>query len=291
MCGESAWEVLAQPDRTWRTFGLAFCMLARAGAGIVQMLRARHRGYPFKLFSLLRSNPQEAATNILNDATCMRDSFSNGFLADVAKAAKQDADAAGETADPSVEDLCGNRSRMSLLTVALTIKTDTARIECRHAAVRRTLLTSMTHTHPAGVASAGFVLVRQRVLLHQGRVGKKPASKVKKSVKKAKGGGGTFRCFLSRFLKGKPLPVKDRKQVFQDAADQYKELTVDQKAELQPDGRIATLAHAAGGHAFGPPPSTFVRRGKQHKLHSDDLYVQFPGLHCKWRGKTTVHFV
>jgi hypothetical protein len=289
MCQERAWGVLSMKQRTWHTFGMAFGLIARSAAGLDHLLRSRHRGYPFKLFSLLEDDPLVAAASILEDPPCVRCTFTNKFLGSVAKRAHRDGD--GEiVTQPSAESLADPTTRVTLLVVALTVKTDTSRIECRHAAIRR-FLNATTHHRSTEIASASFVLCQQRVLFH---TGKPPlqASKVRKHIAKQKvdrrGGGGRQRFFISQRLRGKPLPPDRRSEIFQDLAEQYKQLSAEQLSELDDHARAGTIAHAAGGSSFGPAPYARARSRANREALADvlqqrlqDCILSKEGVQCR----------
>jgi hypothetical protein len=172
------WLILQASDRTWRAFSVSFAMLCRAAAGVYQLLAQRHRTYPFKLFGLLGEKPREVAEEILADPACVRCSFTNSFLAHWANAESDDA-----FVHP-VDRLCSSDCKFTLLCAAIMLKTDTAKIECRHAAIRRAVLSSTTDAAPTEAASASFVLMRQRVMEHG--LGSRKSTSQRKEVKRVR---------------------------------------------------------------------------------------------------------
>jgi hypothetical protein len=138
---EQRWLLLPRSLQSWRTLSLGFAMISRAGAGVCQMMVSRHRSYPFRLFALLDPRSGVRPADILADPPCIRDSFSNEFL------------------DKFSTKLDSTEARSVLACISLLHRNEISRIECRHAAVRRTLISNMTHTCTAERSSALFVLM------------------------------------------------------------------------------------------------------------------------------------
>ncbi len=205
MHNEKPWAFLRSQDRTWRAFALAFCELSRSGAGVDQMLRMRHDGYPFRLFGILGEDYVNAARRVLADPPCVRCEFTNAFL----------------STRSTVEALCSPVSRYLLFCVALLVCLDTAAVECRHAALRRLILQSQTNPVGLAKAAASFTLMRCRnqdrgkgcPKLVQPRIqGRGRVRKV--ALKKKGGGGGVQRAWVNRHLLGKRWKRSERSDVF-----------------------------------------------------------------------------
>jgi hypothetical protein len=174
----------------------------------------------------------------LDTSACLRDRFSDKFLKQY----------------PTVEMLLSTHAQASLLALAATMHVDIARIECRHASIRR-LMRGSAQTHGADFSkvSADFVMLRQRLLERCGTFSKKSA-KQKKPKRKRKGGGGAQRLPVSRFLTGKKYASSAaRKRVFKKANEEYSKVVGsggEPLAELIRSGSSGTLSHRFGEVSF-----------------------------------------
>lgn len=248
---EGPW--LCVKEHTWRSFGLAFAELASACGGTAALLRDRHKSYPFKLLSLadcLLADADARAGSILEDRPCVRDDFSNRWVARFS----------------TVESLAGADSLALLRCIARMCRCETSRNECRHAAVRRSLQSSSaTHAGSLERTSASYVLMRQRIVERtlgppasapQG-LAAAPTPVRKRHLKRRRGGGGTQRAFISRFLRGKGkrfTKTAERRTAFTEAGQAYREWKLRRDpadtAEIRLRGRAGTVTHRAGRSAF-----------------------------------------
>lgn len=146
------WDVLPASSRSQELMSLAFRMVSRAAGGVFLLLHSRHGGFPWKLFELLGADADARAAlaaEIACAPACLCDPFTLAFRGHF----------------PSAEMLCSADAQAALTATALLTRTDTCRVECRHAAVRRLrIMRSMTHCQAFADASASFVLRRQRIL-------------------------------------------------------------------------------------------------------------------------------
>lgn len=144
---EDPWRIL-QPR--WRTRGFcstAFAMISKSCCGVVDTIKRVQAGYPYRLFHLVVD--PDIAHQIVSDAACLRDPFSNMFL----------------IAFPTVAKLKSEESILSLAALCLLLRLDTARLECRHASIRRVKeMMSQTNAQALEQASAQFLLAQQRII-------------------------------------------------------------------------------------------------------------------------------
>ena len=119
-------------------------MMSRGVGSVFALIHDEHRGYPGKLFTLLREGPGKvaaAADSICQDRPCLQDPFTTAFRARFR----------------AKDELMSDSARFVLVAIGLLARTDTQRIECRHASVRRGRdVVSQTHMQGFFMASAGF---------------------------------------------------------------------------------------------------------------------------------------
>jgi hypothetical protein len=121
----SSWDFLPESLQTNRIRSIAFAMLARTAAGIHHQVSNEFAGYPYRLWLVIDpSTPLDRAVEaILGDKECVWDEFTVQFRSRF------------KTAD----DLKSKTCRDLLIFLALLLRLDTVRIECRHAWLRRVL--------------------------------------------------------------------------------------------------------------------------------------------------------
>jgi hypothetical protein len=171
--------------------------LRRSMAGVDQLIAHNYRGFPYILFDLIHH--PDLADNLLNRDACTRDTFTESFLA------------VWNTA----EKLRSTECRAGLFTLAVLLRVEITRVECRHAYIRR-LLRSRNQAPGQRLeeTSAHFTLMRQRCLekvawpFSKRLARKKPGPKRRKHVRTSgkfcggkAGGGGLQRAGLSEVLK------------------------------------------------------------------------------------------
>ena len=131
---------------------------------------------------------------------------------------------------------------------------DIAQIECRHAQLRRVLRKSSTNTARMAVATADFMLIRERDRCFYRAAVNVPAKRGRSKKQYARS-GGSQRAVLSRQLKGQRYRTRaERASAFKEANRAYRQYLVDRDPileEIRREGRAATIAAKAGGAAFG----------------------------------------
>jgi hypothetical protein len=251
------WVALPTKTVTWRSMTAAFCMLSRLAAGVNQLMHQSFRGYPFRIFEILGADADAAARKILADSPCQRCSFSNAFIEKAAPS--KSADGEELLLEERIRKLTSADVRFTLLCVAILVKCDTAKIECRHAAVRRLLRATPDCPSATALASARFVLLRHRVCLRRwsqcsksgGR--ERPVLPKKKQPRRRGGGGGLCRAFMSEYLRGRPKASREqRKDLFAEGMATFRELSDTDREALRRKAMVGTVAHRTGGRAFGP---------------------------------------
>ena len=251
-CTAEPWLALAPRDRTEETHSLAWAMLSIASCSLHFVCFIRWSVYPFRLFQLLETPTAAAASQLLRDPVCLKDSFSQLFLGKYS----------------SVRKLLSQEARAALWSLAVLARMETTRIECRHAAVRRfSRGKGETHASLFPLVSADFVLMRARRLARLWLPGQPPKTKTVEArlrrcgryVGGRSGGGGARRSFLSTYLKGKamgPWGSAGRKELFikaHAAAKAAQEAGGESWQRIQECGRAGAVAHGVGGHAFTRP--------------------------------------
>ncbi len=201
------------------------------------------------------------AQEILNDARCLKDPFTLSFLSVWCSAPLP-------TSAACVAEL---------FALAALLKFDICEVECRHAFVRRHLV-SRTQAPGESMlgASSAFVLCRQRILENAGwprrrtREQERKEQREKRKAAHAKcrrrwpgkfaqhrtGGGGKRRAALSELLKahnaGGRLSTADRRARFREAHRHADAASADTQARWSTMGLAATASHRAGSrYAFG----------------------------------------
>ena len=144
---DDPWGVLAACQRTRAASSTAFSMLAKACTSVHQLIYAPQQGYPYKLFGILVD--KSLADRIVLDPACLHDHFTSCFL----------------EVFPSAAALKSDLAVQILTAIAISLRLDTMRIECKHASIRRVkVLCSQTHSQSLEQTSAHFVLSQQRLL-------------------------------------------------------------------------------------------------------------------------------
>lgn len=236
----TAWDHLLMPaQRSDANVAASFAILCRGAAGVEQAVAGPHRGYPFKLFALTLAPSDVApqlAASIIADPDCCKDPFSLRFL------------------DRFGHDLAGAESMAVLMSVAVVARVDIARLECRHAALRR-VLRKRTHTWAVKLmhASSDTLLMRQRILQASRSKNGRPgaSSRVRARGAKQRRSGGAQRAFISKFLQGRRMPRQQRKEIFRRANLAFARCTPAELEALRTEGEAGVRAFRAGGVAFG----------------------------------------
>jgi hypothetical protein len=143
LASDGLWRCLPDGFRNVRYRGLAFSLLARAMGGIEHIMATCHRGYPLKLFRLIRE--PNLAKEIWDEAACTKDDFTVAFLKFWG----------------SPEGLGSDAARAELFAIAAGLRMDISHIECRHGFIRRTIKARPSAPTVCMMdASAAFTLMR-----------------------------------------------------------------------------------------------------------------------------------
>ena len=234
MSQHELWHTLfPRRHRTNHHAALAFAMLSRSAAGVEHNLVVPHRGFPFRLFSLRRAPPEDVAriaAEIEATPACMMDPFTSDFVRHFAGA------------------LAGAEALNTLTSVALVSRLDTARLECRHASLRRVVRKrNQSWTAKVAQLSGDALLLRQRIMEARQAA---PSPKTRAKISKVRRGGGAQRAFMSRFLCGKSLAGDRRKREFKLGNEAFRKLSQEERMEMEDEGSKGTRAFRAGGRAF-----------------------------------------
>ena len=266
----SAWDALGdrkQLDGLWAVN--AFRLLARAGAGILELLIAEQRVYPYKLFATL--DQPDLCDDVASDFAerpCMFDPVSASICSDHASAV----------------ELCSPAARSKIMSIAELVQTSTAKVECGHAAVRRRARGQVqTHAPSLAIHSAHRAIARGRRLVSEAwptRSGLQHLPGVTDSDPgqpavqpeppgRGSGGGGCRRAHCH-----------EAKVPFSQAGVTYRSLPPDEVVRLKKIGTYATQLHRSGvRHPFGQR----VRKGSNREAKALGRRKQLVRLaHAKW---------
>jgi hypothetical protein len=125
MASEASFAALDETHYTISNASLAFSMLSAAICGGTEKFHFRHSGFPFTLWSLFGKDAEAAARWILSVRSCLLDPFSKAFLKRFR----------GE--------LLGDLSLSILHAIAVALRLDIMRLECRNASLRRAVKKSV----------------------------------------------------------------------------------------------------------------------------------------------------
>ena len=263
-----SWMGIPHARQTERAASMAWCMLSHSCAGIVFTIAMCWEAYPFRLFLLLDPalNMFVIITALLADPSCMYDDFAIAFF----------------TRFNTRAALSGVACLATLTAIAVLIRLDVARQECRHGAVRR-LLSARGPTWVAEFCdiSSNFLLQREQILENDASLLKTRADCEKEDEEQREEekeeevktpvahGGGQHRAFFHKWFSEHPLGEYDSRQEWFLAAHRaYKELLEGPAEDLEPFARLGSLARDASyvtPAPFGTPPSK-QRRGSQSAL-------------------------
>eukprot|EP00971_Amphidinium_carterae_P074979 1481758-Amphidinium_carterae.1 len=137
---DSLWEVFPMHTRTMHTRSLGFRVICRAAAAIHASYCWPHMRFPCRLFSLL-THP-DLAEELLSVPSCLWDEMTKAFV-------------------EAFPTLSGEAFRNCLLSVALSQPIDIAKLECRHASIRRTLTYHSVQTWRLGLSMASCLWLLQ----------------------------------------------------------------------------------------------------------------------------------
>ena len=251
------WAALRPSAQTYGCASLAFCMASTAHCALYQLAFVYTDSWPYCMWRLL-TEPSETlaftAFTFLNTPTCMLCPWSQWFLARY----------------NSVELLLGRECRAVLVCLGMLLRFSTDHIECRHAQVRRLCLKSPTWHAELRTVSAGFVLLRHRLVERQNfrrnnlgttktapqkKHGKVRFAKRGKNKGHRTGGGGLRRYLVGCFLRGRRYKSRAEKSAAFKEAHAYAKAVVEAGGAMYEEakrvGAAATVAHKAGGQSFG----------------------------------------
>lgn len=250
---QSAWGALHPTHRAVQVCAKAFSHVARAIGGVFMLISFPLSSCPFRLWTLLTARDDDdlaaKAAELFYTPKCMMDKFSRDFM----------------TLFPSRADLVSPTCLATLKAIGVILRLCIARIECRHAAVRRLLLSrGATWAEQLCVASADWLMMRDRIIElaadanHRHLQGASEAQQPARPAQRGSGGGGPCRAFMSEFLRGKSFANRD--QLMREGHAEFRRIKAKGGAAWQRLlglGAAGTAAARASGHAFGRP----ARRG------------------------------
>jgi hypothetical protein len=250
MTDAAPWECIQQEFSNVEYRSIAFGMLARALAGIEQLLASKL--YPLKLFRLIRS--PELAAEIASDPVCLLDSFSKIFRTTFRTPAQLESD----------------DCRAELLAASAIHRTEIIRVECRHSFLRRHIKSTPQRKGRSIMdTSAAFVLMRQRCVERASWWSRRRNDVETDRTKKVKtissgkfkgnktGGGGKRRAALSNLFKelnvgGSKLSKEELSAKFSEAHRLANAAPEERQVSWSDLGNIGTESHRAGAQcSFG----------------------------------------
>ena len=223
------WAALAPAGKTWGHAGLAFCMMSASLCSLEQLLWKPWRGFPYRLWLLCAEPRLEVARVLWDTRPCLLDRFSADFMSKF----------------HSAEEFLAKGYPHLVATGAL-LRHDIARLECRHAHVRRIArVKAQTYSAEVQRVSAEFFMSQQRILERKfsiaaggggGRDGEggeraaifdaepdpDPDTSMRRR-RKRRGGGGLQRRIVGQYLRGRKYKTKEeKKRMFREANEEYR---------------------------------------------------------------------
>ena len=249
------WCLLEEADRNRRNASISFSLLARAGGGVFFHFAHRHRGYPWKLWQLLTlqgPDKKALAHMIINvDPDCLKCHFTLRFLRQF----------------PTVEALMSASCHLVLRVLAVLLRIDISRIECRHAWIRRfSQIRAQTHSADVAQLSSDFLLMRARQSAVTHRSTPDDHGDTDEPAKKKSRGGPQRAYFSERMQEGETdFTVLHR---------EYSELKAaggERYNKLVESGYVATVAGRGGArrvfvarHSDCAPPVREAQEAPRH---------------------------
>jgi hypothetical protein len=253
------WDnLLGQADTTHKNNNIVFSLVSCALCGVMQLLSHRYALYPFKLWDLLNSDLDLATVieSILKDPKCMQDKFTKVFLKFFRGRLNS--------------DIC----LLTLFSIGLLARLDIARLECKHASIRRFLAGfGVSWVKHIEHVSCDFAVSQARIAEHLAGRTLESTSGVKEGdgdgEQSGNGGishgGGGQRAFMSEYLR-KHLKgnTKRRNAIFMRGNTEYKRLQReggDAYRKVIVKGKAGTASRRSGGKSFGEVPCNLRRTG------------------------------
>ena len=255
MSGHSAWDHLPRRFQTERNQSYAYAILAKLIAGV-----RHHVGvfqlFPFVIWTLPCAGAERsaAALALLTTPICMVDEkFGRPFLARFS----------------TLDALCGSCCLTLLLVLAMVVRCDTGRVECRYASIRRLLLAkSTTWTSLISKLSANYVCSQARTSEFSCvDADDELEADPEEDAAPSQGYGGPARYFVRKWLSGQydtggqsvvGRNKQERSKSFTKMWETYRDIRQrggEEWAELVNGGAMGTVASRIGAPSFGPKPS------------------------------------
>jgi hypothetical protein len=233
------WSILPTISCTEATRCLCFRIVSRCSAEYERILGWHHRRPPYLLFMLVHH--PEVAQTLRALPTCMLDPFTKSFM--------------------EQHDLDDPVTPMLLLLILSKACTDTSRIECWHAWVRRMLVKRSSQTHRMHFFDASSRTFAHRVQARsmgecEWLRGEAPteaqqaghdaaqAEDAPARRRPRRGGGGEWRAYVSRQMRA---GVRS----FEEMGRSYALRTEAERQHDRQVGAAATIEHQIGHHSFG----------------------------------------
>ena len=142
------WKVVRRSERTAALALVAFRMLSRGAGSLHSIMHKPFMLYPFRLFGAMDDNGFIDPID-MPEPSCVFDSFTESHLRD----------------HPHEHLLNDRASAAKLVCIANMAAVDIAKIECRHASIRKlALFKSLTRQKELQSISADWMFMRQRVI-------------------------------------------------------------------------------------------------------------------------------
>jgi len=241
------WAALPHKCRTYMHRSMAYALVSRSVGAIWFFVDMASAGYPHKLFRLLKRDGSTFTTDlaeIYNDPDCLLDEFTRRFRAIY----------------NTKEKLGSAQCQAVLASIALLMYICVSRIECRHAAIRRLLLSrGSTWLRDLSNVSADWVSMRCRLIELVGKslqMRDRPALEVQETAQnRGWSHAGPWRAFVHKELSGADPMIGNGAMTAAAARYQrIKEAAGSEWAELVELGQRGTVWGRAGHHPFGKEP-------------------------------------
>ena len=258
------WRAIRPAARTVGLCTLAFSLVFSVACGMEQLLLAPLRGFPYALWDLLLHPSVELAKRLLTSPSCSWCEFTRQFFRKL----------------DTPEKLISPIARSILSCLAIFIRMEIRRIECRNALIKRlTCMYGPGWSNSLANVSAICLMLRSRILeglfpVAAKRYEKPCAAKPRKRLRRQKkknnkvsydqraGGGGAQRAFLSTWLRERKsaagLTKKQRKKARSDLFTAGNKAYQDclfrggvEVERLKCVGAAGAQACSAGAAAFG----------------------------------------
>ena len=229
---------------------MRFCCASAALCCIHALLRLPRSGLPYQGFMLLEDASLAAAKKLLDTPACMKDEFFTFLCQSFA----------------SPEALLSVPAMGILECTALSLSVDISDIEASHSIVR-----DFINVHVKGWVSSLETLSSLHVLQQRRKFleltstrasgaklqeRQKPGPKPSAPKTQRRGGGGAWRAFVSKKLRGLKFRYRNDDTIFATLAGEYRGLSLEEKQRLSETGAAASFSHRKGYKAFGSAGGT-----------------------------------